>query len=33
MGEPVTPISTQLHPKNESLLVEQAQPQGVGAMR
>ena len=33
MGELVTPISTQLHPKSESLLVEQAQPQGVGAMR
>ena len=33
MDELVTPICTQLHPKNESLLEKQAQPLGVGAKR
>lgn len=33
MDELVTPICTQLHPKNESLLIEQAKPPDMGAKR
>ena len=33
MDELVTPICTQLHPKNESLLNEQAQAPHVGVKR
>ena len=33
MDQLVTPICTQLHPKNESLLQEQAQPPDTGVER